>query len=667
MYRIKSQRRDHIKSPYVPPTVESVTGVSDHESATIDPNNADSLTTMATSKRTPRRRHKITADPPKSSPSSAEKERRKAAHRTKARTSFDLRSLPRKQATPRTGSDIREGYTEQSPSRSSRDLHDDFDFSSATSPRFESLIKHGEMQVAKANANAYSDTLSDPSRSVIAPYRLGSNMAASVLSGLSAFSSLTSSSGGSSGSNSTVTQSSTSKASIKTPSTGPSDEVKPVVDKLVCEGICEEECESPVADAKPDVFAYLEAGPGDPELWPVVPRPYSRRKVGEPKSRSSTAGSFHSDSGVSVRGESPERLGDGPTPARSVSPTRVKSVARAVFEPIFARQRDRASTGPQTHLHRQPSNTMLQGRVSYAVDPSPLPQPKGAQLPSPAASEPSGAPLPQRSEHVLRPMGTDIGRNGTSASTTATEAWPRSSSGQQDPIGDQAAVIELLASEFSSASVPSAARRSSVVPVYRRFDTLNHRVLLHLQAEVTELEEELQALDAQAMQRHETPLGTMTRSEIGWRRTELLGRIFIKVGHYNQALASYHRLAQSLTLPREAQVRRYRSWIDRHTTPAQLKAFSRWDGADLGSFESTPQDRFAHMNIIVSVALLSPILAFTIIPSFLARIIIVLITASISGLILLLHGSTADGDTKDERRVMGVCVGVLCFAASVMR
>lgn len=106
---------------------------------------------------------------------------------------------------------------------------------------------------------------------------------------------------------------------------------------------------------------------------------------------------------------------------------------------------------------------------------------------------------------------------------------------------------ELLADKLGeglSENQP-ASKRDMVVPVYRKFENLNHRILLHLQDEIAELEEELRFMDeyiAQnslrteaghlypASRRNETRFG----NEVYRRRTELLGRIYIKLGQYSK-------------------------------------------------------------------------------------------------------------------------------------
>lgn len=84
-----------------------------------------------------------------------------------------------------------------------------------------------------------------------------------------------------------------------------------------------------------------------------------------------------------------------------------------------------------------------------------------------------------------------------------------------------------------------------VAPIYRKFEHLNHRVLLHIQDEIAELEEELRHLDesiAQSSPRDEAgriqPASrrgeTRYGSELHYRRTELLGRVYLKLGQYSE-------------------------------------------------------------------------------------------------------------------------------------
>ena len=106
---------------------------------------------------------------------------------------------------------------------------------------------------------------------------------------------------------------------------------------------------------------------------------------------------------------------------------------------------------------------------------------------------------------------------------------------------------ELVASKLSeSPRAKNASRRAgSIVPMYRKFEHLNHRVLLHLQDEVCELEEELRYLDESIVQTSPKDEAGKTYpasrrgdaqygSEPHFKRTELLGRVFQKLGQYSE-------------------------------------------------------------------------------------------------------------------------------------
>lgn len=108
---------------------------------------------------------------------------------------------------------------------------------------------------------------------------------------------------------------------------------------------------------------------------------------------------------------------------------------------------------------------------------------------------------------------------------------------------------ELLADKLSEPTKGSKSKRpqtGNIVPMYRKFEHLNHRVLLHLQDEICEMEEELRYLDeciAQQSPRDETghayPASRRGDARYGnewhYKRTELLGRIFQKLGQYSKS------------------------------------------------------------------------------------------------------------------------------------
>lgn len=147
---------------------------------------------------------------------------------------------------------------------------------------------------------------------------------------------------------------------------------------------------------------------------------------------------------------------------------------------------------------------------------------------------------------------------------------------------------ELLASKLSEKVPHSGAAESEeqVTPLYRRFEFLNHRILLHLQDEIAEMEEELRRTDEAIAQQHlfmQSSAHTETAKspkelapkiiasrredariggELCERRTMLLGRIYNKLEQYNKAMASYTTAMTSLDPAAKAELRSYRSWMD---------------------------------------------------------------------------------------------------------
>lgn len=107
---------------------------------------------------------------------------------------------------------------------------------------------------------------------------------------------------------------------------------------------------------------------------------------------------------------------------------------------------------------------------------------------------------------------------------------------------------ELLAEKLCEGSKVEHghSNEETVVPMYRKFEQLNHRVLLHLQDEISELEEELRYLDECITQYsprdgaglvHPSSRRGDARygSELHFRRTELLGRVYLKLGQYSMS------------------------------------------------------------------------------------------------------------------------------------
>jgi len=111
-------------------------------------------------------------------------------------------------------------------------------------------------------------------------------------------------------------------------------------------------------------------------------------------------------------------------------------------------------------------------------------------------------------------------------------------------------------------------------PIYRKFDELNHRVLLHLQDELAELEESLQYWDRRiARETPRTsdgkPLPSSRRAEAWapgdhphYQRRYLLGCIYVKTEQYNKALESFCRLGSMMERPDTESIKGYKSFLE---------------------------------------------------------------------------------------------------------
>ena len=79
-------------------------------------------------------------------------------------------------------------------------------------------------------------------------------------------------------------------------------------------------------------------------------------------------------------------------------------------------------------------------------------------------------------------------------------------------------------------------------PIYRKFETLNNRMLLFLQDELSEMEEQLKDLDDAIAHEEQTSSGRPASrraeaklpSQLQWHRLDLLGRSFAKIDQYSE-------------------------------------------------------------------------------------------------------------------------------------
>lgn len=113
----------------------------------------------------------------------------------------------------------------------------------------------------------------------------------------------------------------------------------------------------------------------------------------------------------------------------------------------------------------------------------------------------------------------------------------------------------LIASHLTRSATQE---KASFPPLYRRFESLNHRVLLHLQDEISQMEEDLQALDeyeemhrvATAEKEGTKPMPASRRVEVQsqaysslhYRRMELMAALAQKTEQYSKSCRSPPKL-----------------------------------------------------------------------------------------------------------------------------
>ncbi|CAA9957318.1 PAT1 multi-domain protein [Pyrenophora teres f. maculata] len=199
---------------------------------------------------------------------------------------------------------------------------------------------------------------------------------------------------------------------------------------------------------------------------------------------------------------------------------------------------------------------------------------------------------------------------------------------------------ELLANELTASSRAKASSRKGLVPMYRKFEHLNHRVLLHLQDETCELEEELRQLDeciAQMSPRdaegYEYPASRRSDARYGsdmhFKRTELLGRIFQKLEQYNKALSSFSSMSKELDRPTTKDIKAYRGWMDENEPLDYAESQFIERDSDLvaiprkASIKTAPvADQDQSAAVWFPLTLVLPLMAFAIVPSLVGRLLV---------------------------------------------
>ena len=210
---------------------------------------------------------------------------------------------------------------------------------------------------------------------------------------------------------------------------------------------------------------------------------------------------------------------------------------------------------------------------------------------------------------------------------------------------------EGAASTFDlAAHSVSSNEQVALKPIYRKFESLNNRVLLHLQSEISDLEDDLKHVDAavvastKAAQKDKSPQHEEMRSTtpLQWRRKELIERILAKLDQYSRIqsfvsrntstnhfldrnLSSYSNLTRGLDTACPRDITAYSEWLALHNDLADLERTFLNHATDLTTIraqhaqEPQQSDRTA---ITTGCAILMTIITFKLVPELLSRLVI---------------------------------------------
>ena len=261
-----------------------------------------------------------------------------------------------------------------------------------------------------------------------------------------------------------------------------------------------------------DVFAFLEHDPSnsciaDPNVRShnAARKSHDSTPLQEESDLECSARSLHSDSGISVRDSSPE-------------PLHYRSYSTSVLDPL--REEDSAYSLRRFPLKsHQYLSKMRPGRDSNTNG--------DVESHPPNDGYSDGAPEAFYRDHAK--SSKLIGPGSVQA-------------GPDHPTADFSG-YDLLAARLTDSDNAEHPFR----PLYRKFARLNHRILLQLQDEISQMEEDLASLDAADARVRRGSTGQIIPesrrlnlqwhgSELHARRFELLGQIYVKVEQYSKSI-----------------------------------------------------------------------------------------------------------------------------------
>lgn len=252
---------------------------------------------------------------------------------------------------------------------------------------------------------------------------------------------------------------------------------------------------------------------------------------------------------------------------------------------------------------------------------------------------------------------------------------------------------ELLAAKLSGYE-PS----TPIQPIYRRFEALNHRVMLGLQDDLTTLEEQLRRLDETDSESRvhldgylpaSRRLEAMEPTELTEARQDLIRTIAYQLFQYNTQISAIKTTA-SLAVPSAGAIAEYKEFLASHgpIVPTEARFLEREDDLvclfDTTTFpeqevpragmatptpermlkaqeDNRPPSRDASKAVQYAVlgalaAIGVPMLAFQFIPWFIARMTIVLLVGLFAFAVLTCTGTWAGDDDRSTTDKMYLAV-----------
>ncbi|KAF3067923.1 hypothetical protein CFAM422_008249 [Trichoderma lentiforme] len=291
------------------------------------------------------------------------------------------------------------------------------------------------------------------------------------------------------------------------------------------------------------------------------------------------------------------------------------------------------------------------------------------------------------------------------------------------PPNYQLSGLPLSGYDLLAAKLSGSLSGPRLAPIYRRFESLHHRLLLQMQDELIELEEQLHNLDAADTQKRKFPGGifpasrrkeNMNPTDATWKKKDIIAHIAQKLYQYNQVIASFSA-TYNMAEPSIQDVVNYRSYLNtinplvedecqfleaaddlinlgrrrrRSNGNAQDDPLSPMPrSSSVNGFPPPPSSQISNAGssiyqnitqvsslkrlvLAMAMIVLAPIVCFSVIPGFIGRMTVVFLVGLGGAVALfqsgLLNSLAEDRSTLDWALCAGVYGGVMAVIAGII-